>query len=688
MAYTHLYFIILSFTVFKANALEYVFVNYTMQIGNAIENNCSCPIGHRVDHYVFLGVDNQLFKGGFKNPFPEGCLFQTANITLTMSVLCGDDDTVVFELVFAKAVVVDNYTVNVQCVNCSSCMQDVVIPFLFGPGEWPFFDYQGINYVEITLQSGRFAISDITLHMMAVDLNPEITQVTPTLSPTTTTDLGTKVFITAKNFVTVYFTYKCVWHLNGSNTTLSTQAYPMPDSNTVYCPILTISQNQTAELYVSPDILWFNLQFAKNSTGPIPFYFYDQPEINSFLPVQGRQAGGTIISIIGEGFFNHSNAILACKFNDLGYGSANYINSTYITCVSPNCSQPIPVILQISFNNNSFITVGNYHFLPSALPYMNLQYGQFFWIEVASIAGLISMVILLAIYLVIQKYLKRDYEDLSATTLSGSYLVDVADITFKEIIGRGSFGYVYRGIWRYTDVAIKKLNHINDSMIGELYREAELMTTLRHPNIVTFLACTTKPDVCLITEYIERGSLYNIIHNDSIKLEIGHIRRLALDACKGMDYLHGIRIIHRDLKSHNLLVDRTWVVKVADFGLSRAVDDINNKTMTACGTPCWTAPEIIRNQRYTFKADVYSFGICLWEMLSRKDPYPGMPPYQVVLAVAGQNLRPTVDLSWPSAFRSILEFSWDDDPEKRPTFRELIENFIQMDLPEASSFPE
>jgi len=84
--------------------------------------------------------------------------------------------------------------------------------------------------------------------------------------------------------------------------------------------------------------------------------------------------------------------------------------------------------------------------------------------------------------------------------------VDISDLTFKEIIGRGSFGNVYRGVWRYSDVAIKKINHSDrDEIIGELYREAELMTTLRHPNIVTFLACTTKPDVCLITEFVEQG---------------------------------------------------------------------------------------------------------------------------------------------------------------------------------------
>lgn len=100
-----------------------------------------------------------------------------------------------------------------------------------------------------------------------------------------------------------------------------------------------------------------------------------------------------------------------------------------------------------------------------------------------------------------------------------------------------------------------------------------------------------------------------------------------------MAYLHGAQIIHRDLKSHNLLVDRHWTIKVGDFGLSRAMDQTAS-TMTACGTPCWTAPEVLNNERYTIKADVYSFGICLWEMCTREDPYEGMPPYNVIIAVA------------------------------------------------------
>jgi len=194
------------------------------------------------------------------------------------------------------------------------------------------------------------------------------------------------------------------------------------------------------------------------------------------------------------------------------------------------------------------------------------------------------------------------------------------------------------------------------------------------------LACTKKPNVCLITEFVERGSLFKILHNHSISITFHQILQFALDTCKGMAYLHNLHIIHRDLKSHNLLVDKKWTVKVADFGLSRVVEEYdNNKMMTACGTPCWTAPEIIRNEKYTLKVDVYSFAICFWEMLSRQEPYAHLPPFQVVTGVADKNLRPDIDDKWPSDLRQILSTCWDNNPDERPNFDHLVETFLAVD---------
>jgi len=249
-------------------------------------------------------------------------------------------------------------------------------------------------------------------------------------------------------------------------------------------------------------------------------------------------------------------------------------------------------------------------------------------------------------------------------------------LTIKEPIGRGSFGEVYRAIWRRTVVAVKKIpaNKIEDQFISELYHEANLMLKIRHPNVLVFLGvCTVKPNICIVTEIMSRGSLYDVLHDENIDIENEHLRRFAIDTSRGMAYLHGSRIIHRDLKSHNLLVDHNWCVKVSDFGLSRRIEDQIVATMTACGTPCWTAPEVLNNIKYTEKADVYSFAICLWEMCTRADPYYGMPPFKVVVSVANEDLRPEIPNDINSLFRDVIIQCWDRDPAVRYTFGEILD---------------
>jgi len=148
-----------------------------------------------------------------------------------------------------------------------------------------------------------------------------------------------------------------------------------------------------------------------------------------------------------------------------------------------------------------------------------------------------------------------------------------------------------------------------------------------------------------------------------------------------MAYLQSRKILHRDLKTHNLLVDRLWNVKVADFGLSRVMGDVDG-TMTACGTPSWAAPEVLRRDHYSFKADIYSFGICLWEMCTRQRPYSQLKPYQVVISVATEGLRPAIDTTIiPPYFEKLMKMCWNDSSEERPDFSKLRELFESVTCP-------
>jgi len=178
---------------------------------------------------------------------------------------------------------------------------------------------------------------------------------------------------------------------------------------------------------------------------------------------------------------------------------------------------------------------------------------------------------------------------------------------------------------------------------------------------------------------MENGSVRELLDEKSVTIEEEHVRVMGIDACKGIAYLHSRKILHRDLKTHNLLVDKFWNVKVADFGLSRAMGDTDG-TMTACGTPSWAAPEVLRRDHYSFKADVYSFGVCLWEMCTRERPYTDLKPFQVVIAVATNGLRPIIDPTVISpSFEKLLKLTWNDKSDERPDFtkiREILEDTI------------
>jgi len=254
-----------------------------------------------------------------------------------------------------------------------------------------------------------------------------------------------------------------------------------------------------------------------------------------------------------------------------------------------------------------------------------------------------------------------------------------------EVIGKGTFGEVFKGVWNGTEVGVKFLNaqDMSDQFLQDFYKEVTIMRSLRHPNILQFLgAVTNPPNVCIVMEYMPMGSLFKILHDEEVKkLDFDLLKRMMLDAAKGMNYLHKSDpiVIHRDLKSHNLLVDENWKVKVCDFGLSKILESRSEFTsMTACGTPSWTAPEILRNEKYTEKADIYSFGIVLWECMSREDPYYGMPPFQVVLAVGTKGMRPTIPTDCPIQWSNLIRDCWSEKPENRPTFDKIIIRLEEM----------
>lgn len=151
------------------------------------------------------------------------------------------------------------------------------------------------------------------------------------------------------------------------------------------------------------------------------------------------------------------------------------------------------------------------------------------------------------------------------------------EISLGPRIGKGSYGEVYRARWRGIDVAVKKLPYYlieNKEFMRDFNQEASIMSALRHPNVLQFLGSTMiDNDICILTEYMSRSSLYRLLHDETFDLSYPMIKRFATDTSRGMLYLHKSNpvILHRDLKSHNLLVDDAYKVKISDFGLSKVM---------------------------------------------------------------------------------------------------------------------
>ncbi|CAA7396871.1 unnamed protein product [Spirodela intermedia] len=247
-----------------------------------------------------------------------------------------------------------------------------------------------------------------------------------------------------------------------------------------------------------------------------------------------------------------------------------------------------------------------------------------------------------------------------------------------EKIASGYRGDLYHGLYLGVDVAVKVFTpaYVDEALNAEFNREVNILREVRHSNVVQFIGANTKPPhMCLVTEYISRGSLFDFLHKLDDVLEFHLQLKFAIDICKGMDYLHQHNIIHRDLKTANLLMDAEDVVKVADFGLARFQNPDGEMTRET-GTYRWMAPEIMNHQPYDHKADVFSFGIVLWELATSKIPYSDLTPIQAALCVI-KGLRPKP----PSDARlvDLMQRCWDEAPARRPQFSEIraeLEGFL------------
>ncbi|KAL3678467.1 hypothetical protein R1sor_021423 [Riccia sorocarpa] len=257
--------------------------------------------------------------------------------------------------------------------------------------------------------------------------------------------------------------------------------------------------------------------------------------------------------------------------------------------------------------------------------------------------------------------------------------IDYNELRIDVRVGIGSFGEVFRGMWRGTEVAIKRLleQDLTEENTADFCNEISLLSRLRHPNVILFMgACTTPPYLSMVTEYMHLGSLYSLVHTTGQGKKLSYRRRLKMlrDICRGLMALQRMNIVHRDLKSANCLVDKHFIVKICDFGLSRLSNGPVQDT-TAAGTPEWMAPELLRNEPVTDKCDVFSLGVIMWELCTLKRPWEGVAPMQVVYKVAHKQAR----LEIPDGLLGkLIADCWVEVPSQRPSYDEILERLQEF----------
>lgn len=278
--------------------------------------------------------------------------------------------------------------------------------------------------------------------------------------------------------------------------------------------------------------------------------------------------------------------------------------------------------------------------------------------------------------------------------ISTLQLIRNDDLEELKELGSGTFGTVYHGKWRGTDVAIKRIKKCcftgrpseQERLTIEFWREADILSKLHHPNVLAFYGVVQDEKgetLATVTEFMVNGSLRHVLLRRDWYLDQKKRLIIAMDAAFGMEYLHLKNIVHFDLKCDNLLVNLKDplrpICKVGDFGLSK----IKRNTLVSGGvrgTLPWMAPELLNgsSNKVSEKVDVFSFGIVLWEILTGEEPYANMHYGAIIGGIVSNTLRPTIPNSCDPEWRRLMEQCWAPNPVARPSFTEIASRLREM----------
>jgi serine/threonine protein kinase len=275
---------------------------------------------------------------------------------------------------------------------------------------------------------------------------------------------------------------------------------------------------------------------------------------------------------------------------------------------------------------------------------------------------------------------------LDAAILPDIPLIDWRDLTQGRLIGRGGFGDVYEGQWKGQDVAIKKLHmHAlpNAAVKRDFDAEVRVMWSSQYPRILRLYGVTEAGNCAMVMERMQR-SLHDLIHSEE-EIPEGKRVQIAIDIAQGLASLHEQNIVHRDLKSQNILLGKGDRGKISDFGLAKI--RVHTKSTTklggASGTVRWGAPEVLGlKPQATPASDMYSYGMILWEILTRKIPFSEQSDDSIVRAAVRDGEREDIPEECGPVWQGVIKGCWEQDPGKRPTASEVLARFMTLKPPQ------